>query len=60
MAPAIQALPGAEEIAAQRGETEAGPIRQVARADRKMGKERVRLSVVRAPEAETSGVAPNT
>ncbi len=47
--------PVADEIAAQLGETEDGPIRQIRRAVRILGEERVRALVARTFDVEAVG-----
>jgi len=54
--PALTALASvADEIAAQLGETEEEPIRQIRRAVRLLGEHRVRTVVARALDVETAG-----
>jgi len=54
--PAMTALASvADEIAAQLGETEEEPIRQIRRAVRLLGEHRVRTVVARALDVETAG-----
>ena len=54
-APQTPPVTAVQEIAAQLGETEQEPIRQLTRAVRLLGEERIGGLVTRALEVETSG-----